>query len=190
MEVLVEGQVSLDRASYPLPDPFFAIATQNPMDHAGTFPLPESQIDRFACVLHLGYPDPSAERLVLRGEAGTERLESLEPAMDLAGWRLARSLVHDVRLADASMAYLERVVERIRSDKGFCSTRAAGHWLALAKAEAWLDSRDFVTPDDLQATLEDVMAHRGTLDGRRLNRDDRREQLGRLLSEVPVGWKP
>jgi MoxR-like ATPase len=189
MEVLVEGQVSLDRASYPLPDPFFTIATQNPMDHAGTFPLPESQIDRFACVLHLGYPDPGAERLVLRGEAGAERLESLEPAMDLIGWRLARSLVHGVHLSEASMAYTERVVERIRRDKGFCSTRAAGHWLALAKSEAWLDGRDFVTPDDLQATLGDVMAHRGTLDGRRLNRDDRREHLSRLMSEVPVGWK-
>ena len=190
LEVMVEGQVTLDRATYPLPDPFFAIATQNPMEQAGTFPLPESQIDRFACVLHLGYPDPAAERLVFRGEAGAERLESLGPAQDLAGWRLARALVHGVRLAPAAMDYAERVVARIRNDKGFCSTRAAGHWLALAKAEAWLDGRDFVTPDDLQATLGDVMAHRGTMDDRRLNRDERREQLGRILKEIAVGWKP
>jgi len=190
LEVMVEGQVSLDRATYPLPDPFFAIATQNPMDHSGTFPLPESQIDRFACVLHLGYPDAAAERLVFRGEAGAERLNSLEPAMDLIGWRLARSLVHGVHLSDPAMDYLERVVARIRAEKGFCSTRAAGHWLALAKAEAWLDGRGFVTPDDLQSTLADVMAHRGTMDDRRLNRDERREQLGRLVEEVPVGWKP
>jgi MoxR-like ATPase len=88
------------------------------------------------------------------------------------------------------MVYLERLVARIRKDKGFCSTRAAGHWLALAKAEAWLDAREFVTPDDLQATLGDVMAHRGTMDGRRLNRDDRREQLDKLMGEVAVGWKP
>jgi len=190
MEVMVEGQVSLDRSTYPLPDPFFAIATQNPMDHAGTFPLPESQIDRFACVLHLGYPDTGAERMVFRGEAGAERLDTLEPAMDLIGWRLARSLVHAVHLSEPAMDYVERVVARIRKEKGFCSTRAAGHWLALAKAEAWLAARDFVTPDDLQSTLGDVMAHRGTMDDRRLNRDDRREQLARLLHEVPVGWKP
>ena len=190
LEVMVEGQVTLDRASYRLPDPFFAIATQNPMDHSGTFQLPESQIDRFACVLHLGYPDPVAERLVFRGEAGAERLDTLAPAMDLIGWRLARSLVHGVHLSDPAMDYLERVVARIRKDKGFCSTRAAGHWLALAKAEAWLDGRDFVTPDDLQSTLADVMAHRGTMDDRRLNRDERREQLARVLNEVPVGWKP
>ncbi|MDR3672085.1 MAG: AAA family ATPase [Holophaga sp.] len=190
LEVMVEGQVSLDRATYPLPDPFFAIATQNPMDHAGTFPLPESQMDRFACVLHLGYPDAAAERLVFRGEAGAERLDSLGPAMDLIGWRLARGLVHAVHLSEPAMDYVERVVARVRKEKGFCSTRAAGHWLSLAKAEAWLDGRDFITPDDLQSTLGDVMAHRGTMDDRRLNRDDRREQLARLLDEVPVGWKP
>jgi MoxR-like ATPase len=188
LEVMVEGQVTLDRATYPLPDPFFAIATQNPMDHAGTFPLPESQIDRFACVLHLGYPDAGAERLVFRGEAGAERLDTLGPAMDLAGWRLARSLVRAVHLSDSAMDYMERVVARVRKEKGFCSTRAGGHWLAMAKAEAWLAGRDFVTPDDLQSTLGDVMAHRGTMDDRRLNRDERREQLARLLNDVPVGW--
>jgi len=190
LEVMVEGQVTLDRSSYKLPDPFFAIATQNPMDHSGTFPLPESQIDRFACVLHLGYPDPGSERLVFRGEAGAERLETLRPAMDLDGWRLARRLVHEVHLSDRAMDYAERMVARIRHDKGFCSTRAAGHWLALAKAEAWLGGRGFVTPDDLQSTLGDVMAHRGTMDDRRLNRDERREQLAKMMNEVPVGWKP
>jgi len=189
LEVMVEGQVTLDRSRYALPDPFFAIATQNPMDHAGTFPLPESQIDRFTCVLHLGYPDPVAERLVFRGEAGAGRVEALMPAMDLDGWRLARALVREVRLADRALDYAERVVARIRNDRGFCSTRAAGHWLAMARAEAWLDGREFVTPDDLQGTLGDVMAHRGTLDDRRLNREERREQLDRLLLDVSVGWK-
>jgi MoxR-like ATPase len=65
-----------------------------------------------------------------------------------------------------------------------------GHWLGLAKAEAWLDGRTFITPDDLQATLGDALAHRGTMDDRRLNRDERRDQLARTLEEVPVGWKP
>ena len=190
LEVMVEGQVTLDRTTFMLPDPFFVIATQNPMDHAGTFPLPESQMDRFACVLHLGYPDPVAERLVLSGQAGSGRLESLEPAQDLEGWRLARVLVRAVQLSEAAMDYAERVVARIRSEKGFCSTRAAGHWLALAKAEAWLEGRAFVTPDDLQDTLADTMAHRGTLDDRRLNREERREQLDRILRAVPVGWQP
>jgi MoxR-like ATPase len=88
------------------------------------------------------------------------------------------------------MDYAERVIARVRKEGGFCSTRAAGHWLSLAKAEAWLAGRDFVTPDDLQSCFADSMAHRGTVDDRRLNRDERREQLGRVLREVPVGWKP
>jgi len=190
LEVMVEGQVTLDRTTYRLPDPFFVIATQNPMDPSGTFLLPESQMDRFSCVLHLGYPDQKAERLVLRGEAGAGTLDSLEPAMDLDGWRLARARVKLVRVADGALDYAERVIAKIREGRGFCSTRAAGHWLALAKAEAWLDGREFLTPDDLQATLGDAMAHRGTMDDRRLNRDERREQLGKVLEEVPVGWKP
>lgn len=190
LEVMVEGQVTLDRATYRLPDPFFVIATQNPMDHSGTFPLPESQMDRFACVLHLGYPDPGAERLVLRGEAGAGTLDRLGPVTDLDGWRRARAAVAAVKVSDAALEYAERVVASVREGRGFCSTRAASHWLALAKAEAWLDGRGFLTPDDLQATLGDAMAHRGTMDERRLNRDERREQLARILGAVPVGWKP
>lgn len=190
LEVMVEGQVTLDRSVYALPDPFFVIATQNPMDHAGTFPLPESQLDRFACVMHLGYPDPAAERLVLQGLAGAGKIEDLGPALDLEGWLAARLAVKAVLLSDPVLDYAERVVARVRKEGGFCSTRAVGHWLSLAKAEAWMTGRDYVTPDDLQSCFSDSMAHRGVMDDRRLNRDERREQLARALREVPVGWKP
>ncbi len=188
LEAMVEGQVTLDRSTHPLPDPFFVIATQNPLDHAGTFPLPESQLDRFSCALHLGYPDREAERLILTGQAGSDRLETLTPALDLQGWRQARAMVRGVRVAEAVLDYAERMVDRIRGGGGFCSTRAAKHWLGLAQAEAWLEGRDFITPDDLQRTLADTMAHRGSLDDRRLSRSDRREHLARLLKELPVGW--
>jgi MoxR-like ATPase len=190
LEVMVEGQLTLDRNTYRLPEPFFVIATQNPMDHSGTFPLPESQLDRFACVVHLGYPDAAAERLVLTGQAGAERLEGLGPAMGLQDWRAAQACVKAVMVSDPTLDYVERIVARIRKDGGFCSTRAVTHWLKLAKAEAWLAGRTFVTPDDLQHTMGDAMAHRGTMDERRLNRDERREQLSRVLREIPVGWKP
>ena len=190
LEAMVEGQVSLDRSTHPLPDPFYVIATQNPMDHAGTFPLPESQLDRFACVLHLGYPEPVAERRVLKGEAGATQLHRLGAALDLDGWRMARSLVQQVHLSDAVADYVERVVARVRGEGGFCSTRAVRHWIGLSQAEAWLSGRDFLIPDDLQETLGDAMAHRGTLDERRLNRGERRERLGKVVAEVPVGWKP
>ncbi len=190
LEVMVEGQVTLDRQSLPLPDPFFVVATQNPLDHAGTFPLPESQLDRFACVVHLGYPERSAERKVLKGEAGAERVEQLIPSLDLDGWRAARRAVKGVQLADPLLDYAERVVAKMRAEGAFCSTRAFRHWLALSQAEAWLAGRDFVTPDDLQATFADVMAHRGSLDDRRLLRQERRDHLGKVLAGTPVGWKP
>ncbi|WP_306589795.1 MoxR family ATPase [Geothrix sp. 21YS21S-4] len=188
LEAMVEGQVTLDRSTHRLPDPFFVIATQNPLDHAGTFPLPESQLDRFSCALHLGYPGREAERRILRGEAGSDRLDTLRPALDLEGWKQARGAVRAVKISEAVLDYAERMVERIRADGGFCSTRAVKHWLGLAQAEAWLEGRAFITPDDLQATLADTMAHRGSLDERRLSRGERREHLARLLKELPVGW--
>ncbi len=188
LEAMVEGQVTLDRSTHRLPDPFFVIATQNPLDHAGTFPLPESQLDRFACTIHLGYPDRAAERRILTGEAGSERLDTLSPVLDLDGWRQARAAVRAVKIAVAALDYVERMVALIRTGGGFCSTRAAKHWLALAQAEAWLEGRDFITPDDLQSTLSDTMAHRGSLDDRRLNRGERREHLAQLLKDLPVGW--
>lgn len=190
LEAMVEGQVTLDRATHPLPDPFFLVATQNPVDHAGTFPLPESQLDRFACVVHLGQADPEAERRVLLGQAGTARLEALEPCLELEGWRLVRHAVSQVRMADPLLDYAQRMALKIRQSGGFCSTRALRQWLAMGQAEAWLAGRDFLTPDDLQATLGDVMAHRGHLDERRVGRADRREALGRMVAEVPVGWRP
>jgi MoxR-like ATPase len=188
LEAMVEGQVTLDRSTHKLPEPFFVVATQNPLDHAGTFPLPESQLDRFSCTIHLGYPDREAERRILTGEAGSERLDTLSPVLDLDGWRQARAAVHAMKVSTAVLDYVERMVAGIRASGGFCSTRAAKHWLGLAQAEAWLEGRDFITPDDLQATLTDTMAHRGSLDDRRLNRGERREQLAKLLKELPVGW--
>ncbi|HJW73150.1 MAG TPA: AAA family ATPase [Geothrix sp.] len=188
LEAMVEGQVTLDRATLPLPDPFFVIATQNPLDHAGTFPLPESQLDRFCCALHLGYPDRMAERRVLKGEAGAERLETLHPPLDLEGWRLVRAAVKEVRISEPVLDYAERMVQRIRTSGGFCSTRAVRHWLGLSQAEAWLEGLDFITPDHLQSTLADAMAHRGSLDDRHLNRSDRRDQLKGLIKDLPVGW--
>ncbi|HEU4950593.1 MAG TPA: MoxR family ATPase [Holophagaceae bacterium] len=190
LEVMVEGQVTLERQTLPLPDPFFVLATQNPLDHAGTFPLPESQLDRFACVLHLGYPERAAERRILSGEAGAERLEQLVPALGLDGWRAARRSVHGVQVSEAVLDYAERIVAKLRAEGAFCSTRAVRQWLSLSQAEAWLAGRDFVTPDDLQATFADVMAHRGSLDDRRLQRQERRDHLGKVLAATPVGWKP
>ncbi|MDR2696878.1 MAG: AAA family ATPase [Holophagales bacterium] len=190
LEVMVECQVTIDHTTYPLPEPFFVIATQNPTDHAGTFPLPESQMDRFAAVLHLGYPPPEAERRIFKGEAGSAVLNSLEMAMSPEDWIAAKAAARRVSVSDTVLGYMERLIARIRRDGGFCSTRAAAQWLALAKAEAWIQGRDFITPDHLQATISDAMAHRGSMDDRKLNRGDRRNILEKIVGDVPVGWNP
>ena len=190
LEVMVEGQVTMDHSTHPLPEPFFVIATQNPTDHAGTFPLPESQIDRFAAVLHLGYPSQEAERRILIGEAGLAVLDGLEMAMSLGDWVAAKKAVSQINVSDAVLDYIEKIVAQIRKDGGFCSTRAICQWLALAKAEAWIQGQRFVTPDHLQDTLLDAMAHRGRMDDRKLNREDIRNVFKKIIMEVPVGWKP
>ncbi|MCL1892923.1 MAG: AAA family ATPase [Holophagaceae bacterium] len=190
LEVMVEGQVTMDHSTHPLPDPFFVIATQNPTDRTGTFPLPESQIDRFAAVLHLGYPPPEAERRILMGEAGISVLGCLEMSMSLNDWITAKAMVGNISVSASVIEYMQRIVAQIRKEGGFCSTRAVGQWLAIAKAEAWIQGQDFVTPDHLQDTLSDTMAHRGRMDDKKLNREDRRHILERVLKEVPVGWKP
>jgi MoxR-like ATPase len=187
---MVEGQVTIDHTTHPLPVPFFVIATQNPTDQAGTFPLPESQMDRFAAVLHLGYPSPEAERSILQGKAGISVLDCLNTVMSLKEWVDAKTQVRQVNVSDVVLGYVERVVSQIRKDGGFCSTRAVSQWLALAKAEAWIQGQGFVTPDHLQATLLDTMAHRGRMDDRKLNREDRRYVLEKVIKEVSVGWKP
>lgn len=189
LEAMTESQVSLDRSSYTLPQPFFVIATQNPMDHAGTFPLPESQLDRFASVIHLGYPPQHSERQVLMGLAGAEKLDTLYPALNLVEWQQAMQDVRSVEIKEPVFEYLEAIIKKLRQDGAFCSTRAVSHWMGIAKAEAWLQGRSFVTPDDLQLTLGDAMAHRGHMDDRRMNRDERREQLKAVLKDTPVGWK-
>jgi MoxR-like ATPase len=190
LEVMVEGQVTIDHSTHLLPDPFFVIATQNPTDQAGTFPLPESQMDRFAAVVHLGYPSPEAERRILQGKAGITVLETLGAVMSLEEWVAAKTQVRQINVADAVLDYVERVVSQIREGGGFCSTRAVSQWLALAKAEAWIQGHGFVTPDHLQAALLDAMAHRGSMDDRKLNREDRRRVLEKVIKEVSVGWKP
>jgi MoxR-like ATPase len=190
LEVMVEGQVTIDHATHPLPDPFFVIATQNPTDQAGTFPLPESQMDRFAAVIHLGYPSPDAERRILQGKAGITVLDTLNTAMSLEEWVAAKTEVRQINVSDAVLDYVERMVSQIRGGGGFCSTRAVSQWLALAKAEAWMQGQGFVAPDHLQAALLDTMAHRGRMDDRKLNREDRRHALEKMIKEVSVGWKP
>lgn len=163
LEAMEERQVSIEGETRPLPQPFFVIATQNPTEQGGTYPLPESQLDRFLMRLHLGYPDPRAERELLEGEDRqimTNRLSTLLSENDLM------QLQENVRQVSASPAlldYLQRLLEQSRRMPGLLyglSPRAGLGLLRAAKAWALMEGRQHVLPDDIQAVFPAVAGHR------------------------------
>lgn len=163
LEAMEEHQVTIEGETRRLPDPFFVIATQNPSHQIGTFPLPESQLDRFLMRIELGYPDADAERALLRGEDRRDLLEQLQPCMQpvelLALQREARA----VHTSDALLDYVQALVHHTRSSPDFTgglSPRAALAIVHAARAWALLDARTHVVPEDVQAILPSVVSHR------------------------------
>jgi MoxR-like ATPase len=168
LEAMEEHQVSVDGSTRPLPDPFFLMATQNPFDHAGTFPLPDGQLDRFAIVMHLGYADPVSERDVLLGRGGAAVLDRLDPVTDTDGLRWARAAVREVHCEPAIADYIVQLATATRTHPEIAvgaSTRASVGVLHAAQAHAALDGRGFVTPDDVKAVAAPALAHRLSLRG-------------------------
>jgi MoxR-like ATPase len=163
LEAMEEHQVSVDNETRPLPAPFFVIATQNPSDQLGTYPLPESQLDRFLLRTTLGYPDRLSERSLLQGADRRELLLRLPPAMDPAGLVTAQKAVHEITASDALLDYLQALIAATRSGRWFVeglSPRAGIAVLRVAKARALMASRPYVAPDDIQAILPQAIAHR------------------------------
>ena len=163
LEVMEEGQVTIEGATRPLSDPFFVVATQNPVSSGGTFALPESQLDRFLMRLSLGYPAKAAEKALLLGDSRRDLLARLEPVLDRATLVAIQSAVSQVRVSDALVDYVLRLVEATRTQPQFaCGLSPRGSLALLAAARAWayLDDRDYVIPEDVQAVLPSVAGHR------------------------------
>lgn len=163
LEAMEEGQVTIEGATRPLPEPFFVIATQNPASQGGTFSLPESQLDRFLMRLSLGYPGRAAERSLLLGEARRDLLPRLEPLLDHAALAAFQAEAPKVRASDALVDYVLRLVEATRTQPAFAlglSPRGSLALLAAARAWALLAGRDYVIPEDVQAVLPAVAGHR------------------------------
>lgn len=163
LEAMEERQVTIEGESRPLPTPFFVIATQNPSTQAGTFPLPESQLDRFLMRIELGYPDPAAERTLLKGESRRDVLARLSPSLTLAELSAAQDACDEVKVSDALLDYVQRVVAYTRSAPEFAyglSPRGALALLGCARVWAWIDGRDHVVPEDVQAVLPSIVEHR------------------------------
>ncbi|MGX5219587.1 MULTISPECIES: AAA family ATPase [Pseudomonas] len=163
LEAMEEGQVTIEGATRALPDPFFVIATQNPVSQGGTFALPESQLDRFLMRLSLGYPAKAAEKALLMGDARRNLLPRLAPILDHAQLALLQDEVPKVRVSDALVDYVLRLVEATRTQPQFAwglSPRASLALLAAARAWALLEGREYVIPEDVQAVLPSVVGHR------------------------------
>ncbi len=163
LEAMEEQQVSVENETRALPKPFFVIATQNPSDQLGTYPLPESQLDRFLLRITLGYPDRAAERELLSGGDRRHATAQLRPVMTPPELVAAQQQVLAVRAAPPLLDYLQALIAATRSGAWFTqglSPRAGIAALRVAKARALLGGRDYVAPDDLQAVLPQAIAHR------------------------------
>ncbi len=193
LEAMNEGQVSLDDQTRALPAPFIVIATQNPQDYHGTYPLPESQLDRFMVRLRLGYPADAVERSILQGGGGKapfERLTAQTTAQELLSIQAA---VETVRVEPVVLEYLLALVHATRRAPHIelgVSTRGALAFQRAARARALLAGRDYVRPDDLKALAVPVLAHRlnlgGAGDGLLRPRAEAEQAIQRILESVPV----
>jgi MoxR-like ATPase len=163
LEAMEERQVSVDGETRRLPEPFFIIATQNPMEQLGTFPLPESQLDRFLLRIAMGYPGRSAELDLLRGEDRRRMLEGLEPILTPSQLLDLQQRVEEVKVSDAVLEYLYRILEFTRNPEMFqvgLSTRAGLCLLRAAQAWALLHDEDKLLPGDIQKVLPAAVGHR------------------------------
>ena len=163
LEAMEERQVTIEGKTRILPSPFFVIATQNPNTQAGTFPLPESQLDRFLMRIELGYPDPVAERILMKGEDRRAVLSRLKPAMNSRQLVEVQTLSSEVKVSEALIDYIQRLVQYTRQSPDFAyglSPRGALALLNCAKSWALIEDRSHVVPEDVQAVLPAIVEHR------------------------------
>ncbi len=163
LEVMEERQMTIDGETRPLPEPFCVIATQNPVTHIGTFPLPESQLDRFLMRIKLGYPDVRSERTLLAGGSGRDHLVNISPVIDAAGLIQLQQQASRIHIADTLLDYLQAILDFSRNSPQFEAGLSPRAGLALKQcAQAWalLEGRDYAIPEDLQAILPSVANHR------------------------------
>jgi MoxR-like ATPase len=193
LEAMQERQVSVDGTPHPLPEPFLVVATQNPIEYEGTYPLPEAQLDRFLFQADVGYPDEAQERAVLglaRHGVSAPALDAVRPVLNAAELDGARELVDATTVTDEVMSYVVAVIRATRTLPSVslgASPRAAVHLLAAAKARARLAGREYVIPDDVASMAPPVLRHRLVLTPEaELERFGTSEAIASALAAVPV----
>ena len=195
LEAMEEMQVTLDGESLPLPDLFWVIATQNPLEFEGTYPLPEAQLDRFLFKLIVDYPEQAAEKqMLLNRQSGFTAkradIAKLKPITTVADILQARQAVKQVQVSETIVDYLLEIVRKSRQYPDLAlgaSPRAAGAWLQTSQAAAWLSGRNFVTPDDVKSVASPLLRHRlllkpeAMLDGLQID-----AVVAAVINQVPV----
>ncbi len=190
LEAMNEGQVTMDGHSHPLPQPFLVVATQNPVEHHGTYPLPESQLDRFLLRVRMGYPAADNEREILRSEAGAARLDDVKPVASGADILAMQDEVTLVKVDDSLVDYALEIVKRTRESEILTlgvSPRGSLMLYRAAQAMAYLDGRSFATPADFKSLAIPVFSHRVAVNVRFSSSLKKSHQAETILNDsVPV----
>jgi MoxR-like ATPase len=187
LEGMAEGQVTIENSTHVLPSPFFVMATQNPLDLVGTFPLPDSQLDRFLLSLSLGYPDPAAERELLTTEDRSAMLGRTTTLLSPEDVKALQEDCEAVHVSDALLDYIQALLAETRDERWFetgLSPRAGLALLRASRAHAFLENRDFVTPEDVKAIFPALARHRLSPSSGFSQTPD--EQIRELLEQVPI----
>jgi len=190
LEGMNENQVTVDGVKYPLPELFCVIATQNPIEYHGTYPLPEAQMDRFAMQIEMGYPDGETEIDILKDEPGGKILKDLQSQASVEEILVIQELIDQVKVGESVLRYLLAIVNRTRNHSSLklgISPRGALIFKHMAQAYSYVCGRDYVIPDDIKKLLLPVCAHRIILDTKsKYSGINRRNLLLDLMEEVPV----
>ena len=187
LEALSEGQVSVDNKTYPLDDPFMVIATQNPLEHFGTYPLPESQMDRFLLRVRMGYPALPDERRVISERGGYDPLERIKPVVELDQICVIQQKVDKVRVDPALLDYVMSLVTETRASPFLAlgvSTRGGISWYRAAQAYALVQGREYCVPDDFKKLALPCLAHRVVVASPQESIGRTREEAERAVAEL------
>jgi MoxR-like ATPase len=192
LEAMSEGTITIEKRRMALPDPFLVIATQNPIEHVGTYPLPESQLDRFLMKLTIGYPSANDEKKLLRAGGAQVALDHLEPVLDANEVRELQQRASTVHVSESLVEYLMSIVQTTRTHPEAAlgvSTRGALTYFRVCQALAMVNGRDFVIPEDIKRLAEPVLSHRIMMKDRRLQRGEVSPEarfIQRIVNEIAV----
>jgi MoxR-like ATPase len=187
LEAMNESQITVDNHTHPLPKPFLVLATQNPIEHHGTYPLPESQLDRFLMRIRMGYPGRESEKEIIRNHSAAGHAERIEPLMDAADVVAMQESVSRVKVEESLLDYALEIVERTRQSEQLSlgvSPRGAVMLHRGAQARAFLEGRDYCLPDDFKRLIIPVFAHRVVVSSRYVSTQKKSEQAEDILREI------